>query len=88
MIIKMQDVTGAALAKLVNFIESEGNKLPSSHRVFSIKSVGISPGSEKGLYAVDLDMQDDYYINNGTFNARRRTDPKFLLQAYEILVGR
>lgn len=86
MIIKMSEVTSAALAKLLNFIESEENQLPQEYtrkRVFSIKSV--NSGSEKGLYAVDLEMLDDY--SNGEHDSRRRTDPKYLMRAYGILVG-
>jgi hypothetical protein len=87
MIIKMREVTSASLAKLLAFLESSENELSPEYTkrlVFSLLSV--NPGSEKGMYSVDLDMLDDY--NNGEFNSRRRTDPKYLVRVYKILVGR
>ena len=82
----MQNVYSASLAKLLNFIESSENELSPEYgcmRVCCVKSV--NPGSEKGWYAVDLEILDDY--NNDAFDSRRRTDSMYLVRAYQILIG-
>lgn len=94
MIVKMEKVTDSALAKLVTFIHSDENIAESTAgrtMVVEIKSVNgagkgrSATGGQAFLYAIDLEVMDSYTSVDG--RGTERTDPKYLLRAYEILVG-
>ncbi len=94
MIVKMEKVPGSALANLIAFIHSPENIAKSSAghiMVVEIKSVNgagkgrTAMGEPTFQYAVDLEVVDNYTSADG--RSAERTDPKYLLKAYEILVG-
>ncbi len=84
MIVKKENVTSKALANFILFIhkdESSPEDISSSFGyVTRLKSV--NPGTEKGLYSVDLEFRENYTASNGV---EKVTDPKFLTAIYEIL---
>lgn len=84
MIIKKQDLPSNVLADFINFINSDRCK-PAGARSSVVTLKCVSPGSERGLYSLDIEFHETYVDQR---DYRQATDQLFWIDVYNFFGGR